>query len=227
MLYFVLVEPAVAENVGAAARALKTMGFNELWIVNSQAHTEKGARILAHGSGDVLDNVRTFASLAEVRAATDLLIGTSAKPRHQRDILLSPAQLQHNLRDKLQQGSRVAMVFGREDSGLHSHEIALCDLLTAVPMAVSYPSLNLAQAVMLYAYELSGLGTLTGPADGDAGQYQALKEKSTELLTQLGLAQHLKLGLWLQEHLPLLDTRSLGFLHQLIDRALHRLGRGS
>ena len=78
MLRFVLVEPAVPENVGAAARALKTMGFGDLWIVNSDAHQQKQARILAHGSGELLQKARHFSSLADVKQEVDLVIGTSA-----------------------------------------------------------------------------------------------------------------------------------------------------
>ncbi len=225
MLRIVLVEPAVPENVGAAARAVKTMGFNELWVVNSDAHLHKQARILAHGSGDVLDNIRTFSTLAEVKAEVDIVVGTSAKPRHQREVLLSPAQLQQNLHDKLQHGSEIALVFGREDSGLHSHEIALCDLLTAIPMAVAYPSLNLSQAVMLYAYELSGLAAPLTDASADASQYKALRDKTARLAEQLGYDEQSKLQGWLHEHLPLLDSRSLGFVHQLVDKTLQRLDK--
>src|SRR5690606_10784410 len=112
---------------------------------------------------------------------------------------------------------------GREDSGLHSHEIALCDLLTAIPMAVAYPSLNLSQAVMLYAYELSGLAAPLTDASADASQYKSLRDKAARLAEQLGYDEQSKLQGWLHEHLPLLDARSLGFVHQLVDKTLQRL----
>lgn len=83
-LAFVLIEPKVPENVGAAARALCTMGFAELWLVNSDQHTRPEAGWLAHGSQHLLDNARIFPDLAAVRNSVDLLIGTSAKPRHSR-----------------------------------------------------------------------------------------------------------------------------------------------
>ena len=218
MIRFVLVEPAVPENVGAAARALKTMGFADLWIVNSAVHEEKQARIVAHGSGDILDNVRTFTSLDAVKAEVDLMVGTSAKPRHQREVLLTPDALKTNLADKLAAGCNVALVFGREDSGLHSHEIAQCDVLTSIPLAVSYPSLNLGQAVMLYAWALNDIRSVKAANQGDGRQLAALNTKVSDLMTQLDLNGHDKLSTWLQEHLPLLDTRSAGFLHLLIDR---------
>jgi tRNA/rRNA methyltransferase len=81
MLHFVLVEPGVPENVGAAARALKTMGFSSLWIVNSQAHRDKPARILAHGSHDILDSVREFSDLAAVPSPARSAAATSATAR--------------------------------------------------------------------------------------------------------------------------------------------------
>ncbi|WP_430462815.1 tRNA/rRNA methyltransferase [Thalassolituus sp. LLYu03] len=241
MIHFVLVEPAVPENVGAAARALKTMGFGELWIVNSTVHTDKQARILAHGSGDILDNVRTFDSLAAVRAEVDLMVGTSAKPRHQREVLLTPEALKTNLADKLAGQFRIALVFGREDSGLHGPEVAQCDLLTSIPLAVTYPSLNLGQAVMLYAYALSGLNAKAqvaedgceGQADDHQpqsqnenqkqGQYNALRDKSAALAESLGYSHDSKMLGWLHEHLPLLDARSLGFVHQLVDKIQQKL----
>lgn len=218
MLQFVLVEPAVPENVGAAARALKAMGFSSLWIVNSQVHREKPARILAHGSHDILEDVREFADLAAVRAQVDLMVGTSAKPRHQRDVLLQPQQLREQLRHKQNSLGSVALVFGREESGLHRNEIALCDLLTSIPLAVTYPSLNLAQAVMLYAYVLNDI-SLQQQADETApDQYAALRDKCQLLLQHIGYQPEEKLYHWLMERLPLLDTRSIGFAHHLVDK---------
>ena len=81
-IVFVLVEPAVPENIGASARALKTMGFDQLRLVNTQQHLEKQARILAHGSGDILAQAQAYDSLPAALADIDLAIATSAKPRH-------------------------------------------------------------------------------------------------------------------------------------------------
>lgn len=227
MLHFVLVEPAVPENVGAAARAIKTMGFSSLWIVNSSAHLEKPARILAHGSGDILDQVKTFADLAAVRSRVDLLVGTSAKPRHQREVLLPPDALREQLQAKADAVQQVALVFGREESGLHGDEIALCDLLTAIPMAVTYPSLNLAQAVMLYAHALAALPVSAAERSDAPDQYRALREKCAGLLQALGYEPDEKLYQWMMEHLPLLDKRSIGFAHHLTDKIVGTLaGRG-
>ncbi len=222
MLHFVLVEPAVPENVGAAARALKTMGWSSLWIVNSRVHEEKPARILAHGSGDILDAVQTFPDLAAVRQRVDLLIGTSAKPRHRRDLLLPPASVRDLLQSKQDSVGDCALVFGREESGLHGEEIALCDVLTSIPLAVSYPSLNLGQAVMLYAYALQDCGLPHTPPVQAADQYAALKHKCETLLQASGYHPGETLYQWLLERLALFSTRDIGFAHHLIDRLWRR-----
>ena len=78
-IIFILVRPAVPENVGAAARALKTMGFSRLRIVGSDAHREKPARILAHASNDILENAQAFPDLQSALADIDFVIGTFGK----------------------------------------------------------------------------------------------------------------------------------------------------
>ena len=220
MLHFVLVEPAVPENVGAAARALKTMGYTSLWIVNSGVHLEKPARILAHGSTDILDQVRTFPDLAAVRREVDLMIGTSAKPRHRRDLLLPPEAVRDRLQEKQGTVENCALVFGREESGLHGPEIALCDVLSAIPLAVAYPSLNLGQAVMLYAYVLQQLQREIPTATPAPDQYAALRGKCETLLRNTGYAPGEALYQWALDRLPLFNRRDIGFAHHLI----HKLG---
>ena len=223
MLHFVLVEPAVPENVGAAARALNTMGLTSLWIVNSSVHRDKAARILAHGSAHVLEQVREFASLAQVRDEVDFMVGTSAKPRHHRDVLLAPEQLRQQLQDKGDTVTNTALVFGREDSGLHSHEIALCDLLTSIPLARPYPSLNLGQAVMLYAYVLQQLSPPETVAEAAPDQYRSLRRKCAALLQQVGYDRQEKLYQWLMERLPLLNKRDIGFAHHVVDKLTNKI----
>ena len=215
-LAFVLVEPKVPENVGAAARALCTMGFSELWLVNSDLHAHPKAHWLAHGSDHILDNARIFPDLTAVRNSADLLMGTSAKPRHNRQDWHEPAALRSVLANKGQAVATAALVFGREDRGLANDELTLCDVLTGFPMAVSYPSLNLAQAVMLYAWELSGLASpaATKESASDPG-LGALRSRLETLLPQLDAPADEKLSQWVFERLPLLSDRDIGFVHTL------------
>ena len=77
----ILVAPARAENIGAAARAMKTMGFSELRIVDSQAHLEPATRWVAHGSGDIIDNIKVFPTLAESLHDVDFTVATTARSR--------------------------------------------------------------------------------------------------------------------------------------------------
>lgn len=225
-LAFVLVEPKVPENVGAAARALCTMGFGELWLVNSDLHTRPEAHWLAHGSDHILDNARIFPDLAAVRNSVDLLMGTSAKPRHQRQDWHEPAQLREVLANKGKSVATAALAFGREDRGLSNEELALCDLLTGIPMKVAYPSLNLAQSVMLYAWEMSGL-SVAAEVEKESAQNNvrlgALRQRLESLLPALDTPADGKLSQWVFERLPLLAERDIGFVHTLcsnVERAV-------
>ncbi len=226
-LAFVLVEPKVPENVGAAARALCTMGFGELWLVNSDLHSRPEAHWLAHGSDHILDNARIFPDLAAVRNSVDLLMGTSAKPRHNRQHWHPPSELRRMMASKGESVATAALVFGREDRGLANEELALCDVLTGIPMKVKYPSLNLAQSVMLYAWELSGLSESdeATPVAANPARLGALRSRLEQLLPTLDAPADGKLSQWLFERLPLLNERDIGFVHTLCGNLERRLKR--
>ncbi len=175
----VLVAPARAENIGAAARAMKTMGFTDLRIVDSQAHTEPATRWVAHGSGDIIDNIEVFHTLADALHDVDFTVATTARSRAKFHYYASPAELVPLLQEKSRWMRHAALVFGREDSGLTNDELALADVLTGVPMAADYPSLNLGQAVMVYCYQLAGLMQQTTESVdiADESQLQALRAR--------------------------------------------------
>ncbi len=214
-IIFVLVRPAVPENVGAAARALKTMGFSQLRIVGSEAHREKPARILAHASNEILEQAQTFPDLHSALADVDFSIGTSAKDRHDRRYHLTPAQLRETIASKDKMLARIAVVFGCEESGLSNAELALCDTLSSIPLATDYPSLNLSQAVMLYAYELANLETET-PLPAEVGEWRALKTRVANLVQQLDFAADSKLARWADERCASLAQDDVRFLHALL-----------
>jgi tRNA/rRNA methyltransferase len=216
-IYFILVRPAVPENIGAAARALKTMGFASLRIVDSVAQREKPARILAHASHDVLDNAEVFADLPAALVDIDFSVATSAKQRHDRRYSLAPAELRANIQSKAGLLQRVAIVFGCEESGLSNAELALCDTLSGIPLATDYPSLNLAQAVMLYAYELGAL-RMEPAAAADVGEWRALKARIEKLLARLDVDDDSKLARWADERCAMLARDDVLFLHQLLAR---------
>jgi tRNA/rRNA methyltransferase len=221
---FILVEPKRAENVGAAARALKTMGFSQLRLVGEALHKTQGARTLAHGAGELLASVKCYGSLKAATTDIDFVIGTSAKLRHHRRYHHKPEELAELLLQKHGAIQRAAIVFGREDHGLSNTEIRLCDALSQVPMATPYPSLNLGQAVMLYSYTLA---TLAAPEPdqahhAQAGQYRALKPKIQQLLNAAGIASDEKTHLWAMERLAEAKAEDIGFLHFICDKLKQR-----
>ena len=157
MVAFVLVEPAVPENIGAAARAIKTMGFTELRWVNPATPGAYMARWLAHGSGDVLDSAKIFSSLTEAISDLDFTIGTTAKNRSTKADYHTPEMALQIAKSKEDVITRIGIVFGREESGLTNEELKQCDIASTIQLANPYPSINLAQSVMLYAYVFSTL----------------------------------------------------------------------
>lgn len=217
-LSIVLVAPARAENIGAAARAMKTMGFHDLRIVDSQAHLEPAAQWVAHGSGDILENITTYTTLADALQGVDFTIATTARSRARFHYYASPQELVPLLQEKSQWMRHAALVFGREDSGLTNDELALADVLTGVPMAADYPSLNLGQAVMVYCYQLSALthNSSAPVTSGDENQLQALRSRCMALFDRLGVADDIKLTDWLQQRLGLLEQRDTAMLHRLL-----------
>jgi len=214
----ILVAPARPENVGAAARAMKTMGFEELRVVNSQAHLDPAARRVAHGAGEILDKATQWPSLAAALEDIDFSVATTARSRAKFRYYATPQQVESQLAEKQQWIGNAALVFGREDTGLTNEELELVDLLTGIPMAGDYPSLNLGQAVMVYCYQLSALRQVTAtqaaPADGQ--QLAALRQRVNKLVERLEVSEDRKLVDWLDQRLGLLQQRDTAMLHRLL-----------
>ncbi|MEP8957926.1 tRNA/rRNA methyltransferase [Enterobacter mori] len=217
-LSIVLVAPARPENIGAAARAMKTMGFTDLRIVDSAAHLEPAARWVAHGSGDILDNITTYATLADALHDISFTVATTARSRAKFHYYATPAELVPMLKEKSQWLEKAALVFGREDSGLTNEELELADVLTGAPMVADYPSLNLGQAVMVYCYQLASLIQISQPpvTGTDENQLSALRARVENLLMQLGVADDQKMVDWLQQRLGRLEQRDTAMLHRLL-----------
>ncbi|AGQ29394.1 MULTISPECIES: tRNA/rRNA methyltransferase [Serratia] len=217
-LHIVLVAPARPENVGAAARAMKTMGFTSLRIVDSEAHLQPAARWVAHGAGDILDGVQTFATLEQALADVDFTVATTARSRARFHYYCTPQQLLGQLSERSQWVNQAALVFGREDSGLTNEELELADLLTGVPMQADYPSLNLGQAVMVYCYQLSELMNVSAPQEpvANEGQLKALRQRAEGLLAALEVSDDQKLRDWLHQRLGVLQQRDTAMLHTLL-----------
>ncbi|MGL6006436.1 tRNA/rRNA methyltransferase [Aeromonas sobria] len=231
-LYFVLVAPARPANVGAAARAMKTMGFDAMRLVASRVHEEEEASWVAHGAQEILTQAEAFDTLPEALADMDLVIATTARERGRYQHYLTPGEIREQIRAKPSLG-KVAIVFGCEESGLSNEQLAEVDLISYLPLKVSYPSLNLGQAIMLYAYEMSQLmdelnadsAAVVAENFDNAGQVRVLKSKTAELLGELGVSQDEKLHQWVMDRVPMLPQRDLNMLHLLCKDLARRFGR--
>ncbi|MBX2864525.1 MAG: RNA methyltransferase [Leptolyngbyaceae cyanobacterium MAG.088] len=191
----VLVDSEEPENVGAAARAMHTMGYNTLRLVRPKAdYLGEKALALAHGSQHVLQQAQVYDALGDAIADCDLACATTARHRYEKHHYTSVRDLPGYLQAKGPWLQRVAIVFGGERSGLKSADIEACDVLTNVPQHQLQPSLNLAQAVMVYSFVLSAEQTQVQIADQrlnseamPPAEYASLKRLLQQLMGRIGL----------------------------------------
>jgi tRNA/rRNA methyltransferase len=164
----VLVRPREEGNVGAAARAMANMGLGRLILVEPAPPLGPTARAFAVGARHVLDGCSRVASLREALAPFPRVIGTtSTRDRRQTVPLIGPRELPERLAAD-PPGTPVALVFGPEVGGLTNEELACANLVVSIPCAPLQPTLNLAQAVLILAYELYQ-ARLGGPRHGIGG----------------------------------------------------------
>lgn len=151
----VLVEPREAGNVGAAARAMKNFGFTDLWIAGGgEERTDDVSSWWAVGANDVVQSATRVATLDEALADCHLTVATTAvRERHVLE-QLTPAEVAELARQTLGEEHRLALVFGRERWGLSGREIALCQRTASIPTWPEFPTMNLAQSVAIFCYEL-------------------------------------------------------------------------
>jgi TrmH family RNA methyltransferase len=140
-------------NIGAAARAMKTMGLSQLYLVAPAVFPNSQADAMAASAGDVLARATVCATLAEALADTTLVLGVSARRRDIVADVLTPPVAAIRLLTEAQAGP-VALVFGNETSGLSNEELGLCQGLVTINANPDYSSLNLAAAVQVLSYEI-------------------------------------------------------------------------
>ena len=190
----ILVEPSLAVNVGAVARAMKNMGFRKLRLVcpnGTSEHLSESARRMSAGSEDILEQARVFPSLGEALADIQVAAGCTARKGQGRTPLLDPQGLRAYAA-RYGPETRLGIVFGREDRGLTNEELDLCNLVVTVPTAPEHRSLNLAQAVLLVCYELRGRfaeSDVQMPAQGSPAtseELEGLYRHGREVLLRVG-----------------------------------------
>ena len=150
----VLVNTSHPGNIGGAARAMKNMGLSRLVLVAPQDFPSAEAVARAAGAVDILDGARIVGTLEEALDGCSLVLGTSARDRHIPWPLLDPRECATACMEQLEQAGEVALVFGREDSGLSNDELQRCQFHVHIPSDPEFSSLNLATAVQVLTYEV-------------------------------------------------------------------------
>ena len=182
-------------NIGAAARAMKTMGLSDLRLVNPREFPSEVATVRATGAVDVLDTTRVFTSLSSAIADCVYVVGSSARGRDFVGEVTDARTAATQLAATSRQG-KVAIVFGCETSGLTNAEVGLCQTLAFVPTNPDYSSLNLGSAVQVLGYEirvasmaLQGLTSGYKASDlqlATQGEIDAMYDHMRAALTEIG-----------------------------------------
>jgi len=159
---FVLVAPSHPGNIGASARALKTMGFKRLELVRPKHYPCAEATARAAGADDILAAAQVVPSLADAVSSCSLVIGATARRRALQCPVLGPRQLAELLAARTAH-PRSAIVFGREHAGLPNEELDRCHYAVSIPANPAYSSLNLAAAVQIIGYELRAFAESVRP----------------------------------------------------------------
>ncbi|MEM1204953.1 MAG: TrmH family RNA methyltransferase [Acidobacteriota bacterium] len=235
----VLVRPREEGNIGSVARAMANMGLGELILVEPAPDLGGVARGFGVGGWETLDASRRAPDLGTALAPFQCAVGTSSARERPRAAgrALGPRELAATLDPAV----RTALVFGPEDNGLSRAELALCDPVVVIPCAPEHPTLNLAQAVLVVAYELfvsRGAETappaeraLPDPEGATVGDLEALLAEASPVVRDLGFDHpHIHAGL-IRDLRSLgqrarLDPREAGLLRRLLQRARRRLGEG-
>ncbi len=150
----ILVEPQLGENIGAAARAMANFGLSRLRLVRPRQGWPNGkARIMAVGADRILDGAVLYETLETAIADCSFVFAATARAHDQAKIVVGPEQAAALAAPRVTSGETVAFVFGRERNGLENDEVALADRILTLPVNPAFASLNLAQAVVIVAYE--------------------------------------------------------------------------
>jgi len=150
----ILCEPQLGENVGTTARAMANFGLWDLRLVNPRDGWPNERAIAAASRADhVIDKVRVFATIEEAVADLSLVFATTARRRDMQKPVYGPEEGAQRIISHISGGAKAGILFGRERWGLYNEEVALSDAIVTFPVEAAFASLNIAQAVLLMAYE--------------------------------------------------------------------------
>jgi TrmH family RNA methyltransferase len=185
-LRIVLVEPQEAGNVGAAARVMKNFGFDELWIAGQHPQLLPVSIWWASGADDLLERVRFVPTLADAIGDAHVTVATTSMRGRTSPVTFSSRTLGERFAS-LDEHQTLALVFGREDHGLTREELMLCQHTAGIPTNEHFPTMNLAQSVGVFCYELSAV--VPAPASrelADAASVERLHQRARALLLEAG-----------------------------------------
>lgn len=231
----VLVRPQMGENIGASARAMLNFGCARMRLVAPRdGWPNPKATAMASGASPVLDRAGVFATLPEAIGDCDYVYATTARGRGLTKPVLTPERAMQQARAFADEGKRVAVLFGPERAGLENDDVARANAIITVPVNPAFYSLNLAQCVLLVAYEYARLGSETPPevlamAGTDfatAIEREKLGDHFEDRLAEAGFfhppekADAMRLNLrnmWARLHLTRADVQTLhGMLRQIL-----------
>ncbi len=161
---FVLIRPQMGENIGAAARAMWNFGLDRMRIAAPRdGWPNQSAVAMASGAGRLLDEALLTADTAEAVADCDYVYATTARPRELTKPVFTPQAALADAHDRIAAGQKVAVMFGPERAGMENDDIARANAIISVPVNPDFPSLNLAQCVLLCGYEWQRASVETPP----------------------------------------------------------------
>ncbi|MBF0369208.1 MAG: RNA methyltransferase [Magnetococcales bacterium] len=232
---FILDRPAHGGNIGAALRAMKNMGLQELRLVSPRQFPHADVAQFAAGAKDMIGAVRVFSSVSEAVGDLNFLVATSNRHRGQRQAVWTPRQLGERLGEVMARpGTRVGVLFGTERAGLETIDVERADVLCNIPTASSHGSLNLAQSVLVLSYEIM-MGSQLGqsfafdPTQGEvraqAHEMERLFNHMEESLTEIEFLQekqkrHMMGSLKTLFHRAAMDSREISIIRGILAEAV-------
>ena len=186
----ILVAPQLSENVGTAARAMANFGLTDLRLVNPrEGWPSEKARASASGADHVIDGTRVFGTLPEAIADLSFVYATTARSREVAKTVVGPHEAAAAARARIAAGNGVGILFGRERTGLNNEEVSLADEILTLPVDPRFSSLNIAQAVLIVAYEWRLA------AEGDALPFAAAIAEQAPRDQLVAMFEHLEAAL--------------------------------
>jgi len=231
---FVLIRPQMGENIGAAARGMWNFGLDRMRIIAPRdGWPNQKAVAMASGAGRLLDEAQIFEDTQGALADCDYVYATTARPRGLTKLVLTPEAAMQDARKRIGEGQKVAVMFGPERSGMENDDIARANAIISVPVNPDFPSLNLAQCVLLTGYEWRRQAVEVDPSRVDAVgdwaeqiEIEKLSDHYEERLETAGFfypehkAENMKLNLrnmWSRMPMTRADVQMLhGMMRQMV-----------